>query len=109
MNIKDNIQMPEARQIAAQCWTDEETKDIEMDVVLAEAVAKRIAVWMEIAAQSQNNTDYYRNLLIRCGEAIGHEAYVQDDDGVCQDVLCAKIPEIIERDYSVMVGVECVE
>jgi len=91
--------MEEARQIAAQCWRDEETQDREMDVVLAEAVAKRIAAWMETAAQSQRNTDYYRGLLERCGKAIGDRAYTQDDGGRSEDVLCAKIPEIVETDY----------
>ena len=91
--------MEEARQIAAQCWCDEETQDREMDVVLAEAVAKRIAAWMETAAQNQRNTDYYRGLLERCGKAIGDRAYTQDDGGKTEDVLCAKIPEIVETDY----------
>ncbi len=55
--------MEEARGVAAQCWCDEETKDRVLDVELAEAVAKRIANWMETAAQNQKNTDYYRTLL----------------------------------------------
>lgn len=88
--------MEEARVIAAQCWCDKETENIEMDSVLAEAVAKRIAAWMQTAAQENRNTDYYRGLVVRCGEAIGRDAYVQDDGGVCEDVLCAKVPEIVE-------------
>lgn len=89
--------MEKAREIAAQCWCDEETKHKEMDVVLADAVAKRIADWMETAAQNQRNTDYYRWLLIKCGESIGKEAYTQDDGGITTDVLCAKIPELVEK------------
>ena len=54
--------MDEARQIAAQCWCDSETDQKEMDVTLAESVARRIAAWMDTAAQSQRNTDYYRGL-----------------------------------------------
>ena len=87
----------EARQIAAQCWCDPETSDRIMDTDLAEAVATRIAAWMETAAQNQRNTDYYRGLVVRCGEAIGKEAYIQDDGGVSEDVLCAKVPELIEK------------
>ena len=87
----------EARQEAAQCWCNKETEKKEMDVELAEAVAKQIAAWMEISAQNQRNTDYYRGLVERIGEAIGHEAYVQDDGGVCEDVLCAKVPELVDR------------
>ena len=70
-----------------------------MDVALAEAVAKRIAAWMDTAAQNQRNTDYYRGLLERCGVAIGSEAFTQDDGGISEDVLCSKVPEIIERHY----------
>lgn len=92
--------MDEARMLAAQCWCDPETENrVFLDVALAEAVAKRIAAWMETAAQNQENTDYYRGLLIRCGKAIGDRAYTQDDGGKVKDVLCAKIPEIIENDY----------
>jgi len=92
--------MEEARQMAAQCWCDEETKHIEMDTVLAESVARRIANWMDTAAQNQRNTDYYRGLLEKCGKEIGKRAYQQDDGNYCDEVLCAKIPEIIANDYS---------
>ena len=100
MTDKEYTFMDEARMLAAQCWCDEETKSIVMDVVLAEAVAKRIAEWMEIAAQNQKNTDYYRGLLIQCGETIGERAYIAEDGTRMNDVLCAKVPEIIAIDYS---------
>jgi hypothetical protein len=86
----------EARQIAAQCWCDKETENRQMDPELAEAVAKRISIWMETAAQNQRNTDYYRGLVVRCGEAIGKKAYVADDGSISEDVLCAKVPELVE-------------
>jgi len=88
--------MSEARQIAGQCWCDPETENREMDVVLGEAFAKRLAFWMEIAAQNQRNCDYYRGLVVQCGEAIGKEAYIQDDGGISDDILCAKVPELVE-------------
>ena len=89
--------MEEARHQAAQCWCDEETKRIQMDPVLAEAFAVRIAAWMDTAARSQRNTDYYRGLVVKCGEAIGKDAYVQDDGGVCDEVLCAKVPDLVRE------------
>jgi hypothetical protein len=52
--------MEEARQIAAQCWCDEETLKTPMDVVLAESVARRIAAWMETGAQHARNESYWR-------------------------------------------------
>ena len=87
----------EARQAAASCWCDPETEKTEMDVVLAEAVAKRIAAWMQTAAQAQRNTDYYRGLIVECGEAIGPDAYVCDDLTVSDSVLCAKVPSLVSR------------
>ena len=91
--------MEEARGLAAQCWCDKETEHMEFDAVLAEAVAKRIANWMETAAQYHRNTDYYRSLIIRCGESIGEEAYIADDGTKSEDVLCAKVPGIIAAKY----------
>ena len=91
--------MEEAREAAAQCWCDKETEDCVMDSVLAEAVATRIAFWMDTAAQNQRNTDYYRGLLVRCGKTICDRAFVADDGTRAEDVLCAKIPEIIAADY----------
>ena len=88
--------MPEAREIAAQCWCDDETEKIVMDVVLAEAIAKRIAGWMDTAAQAQRNCDYYRGLVLRCGMALGELAYVCDDGSKSEGVLCAKVPELVE-------------
>lgn len=62
-------------------------------------VSEQIAYWMETAAQNQRNADYYRELLVRCGKAIGDRAFIADDRTKSEDVLCAKIPEIIETDY----------
>ena len=92
--------MDEARQLAAQCWCDPETENRVMDPVLAEAVAKRIAAWMDTAAQNQRNTDYYRGLLVKCGKAIGNAAYIADDGTRSQDVLCAKIPLLVDAAFN---------
>ena len=97
---KENMWIEEARQQAAQCWCDPETESKIMDTVLCESMARRIAYWMEIAAQNQRNADYYRGLLVRCGEAIGDQAYCADDGSMSEDVLCAKIPELVEERWS---------
>jgi hypothetical protein len=89
--------MPEARQLAAQCWCDDETKDRVMDPALAEAVAKRIAAWMDAAAQSYRDVEYYRGLVVRCEKAIGEQAHTDDAGGRQEDVLCAKVPELVEN------------
>ncbi len=88
-----------ALMIAKSCWCDEETKDLERDDALVNAVAKRIAIWVETATQNHENTMFYRGLVERCGKAIGERAFTQDDGNICEDVLCIKVPEIIEYDY----------
>ncbi len=85
-----------ALEISAQCWCEEKTSDIPMNSNLATVFAEKLSYWIDLAAQNQRNTDYYRGLLISCGEAIGKEAYIQDDGGVVQDVLCAKVPELVK-------------
>lgn len=79
--------MPEARALAEDCWSDKE------------AVARRIAGWMDTAAQNQRNCDYYRGLLVQCGKIIGDRAYISDDGKFQPDVLVSKIPEILKTDY----------
>lgn len=97
MDKETELWMPEARHAAASCWCDDETKSIVMDPILAEAVAKRIAAWMATSAQAYKNVDYYRGLVIRCGNAIGPKAYICDDGSVSDDCLCAKVPELVEE------------
>jgi hypothetical protein len=52
--------MPEARAAAAQCWCQPETSNTDMDAVLAEVMATRIAGWMREAAQYAENAAYWR-------------------------------------------------
>ncbi len=85
----------EARQIAAQCWCDDETKHIEMDIVLAEAVAKRIAAWMDSAAQFSRNEEFYRGIVTQIGEMFGEAAKTSDDGSIQEDVLALKVPELV--------------
>ncbi len=51
---------------------------------------------MDTAAQYARNAAYYRGLVERCGEAIGEKAFIADDGGRHEDVLCAKVPELVE-------------
>ena len=92
--------MEEARHLAAQCWCDETTSDRIMDPQLAEAVARRIAVWMDSAAQSERNAEFYRNLLDQCVANLGplaFLAYVSDDGSIQDSPLRLKIPELVAK------------
>ncbi len=88
--------MPEARAMAAQCWCDDETKHIVMDTALAEAIAKRIAAWMDTAADFARNEDFYRSLLDRCAQHLGQDVNIADDGSVMDGPLRLKIPELVE-------------
>ena len=65
--------MDEARQIAAQCWCDEETSHIPMEPVLCEAVARRIASWMDTGAQHASNEEYWYNRTLNAERELAAE------------------------------------
>ena len=87
--------MQQARMLAAQCWCDEETSGKEMDATLAEAVARRIALWMDKAAQMARNADYYRDLLDECAKLLGVAAYTSNDGTAQDEPLRLKVPELV--------------
>lgn len=90
-----NQYMEEALQEAAQCWCDDETSGKQMDPALAEAFAKRLAVWMESAMQMARNAAFYCSLLDQCAEYLGREAYTADDGTVMSTPVRLKIPELV--------------
>lgn len=98
MEISDHIEVA-AKHAVAQGWCEPEASSKEMDVVLAEAIAKPVArlaqAWHDTALQHCRNEDYYRGLVIKIGEMLGPDAYISDDGSVQQDVLCAKVPELV--------------
>lgn len=61
---------------------------------LEQAIAERDS-WVESAAMFSRNEEYYRGLVNEIGEALGDEAYIADDGSRSQDVLCAKVPELV--------------
>lgn len=81
----------------AQGWCEPEAANHEMDVVLAEAIAKPVRRlvrgWYDTALQHHRNEEYYRGLVVQIGEMLGEAAYTSDDGTRQEDVLCAKVPE----------------
>lgn len=51
--------------------------------------------WYDTAAQMSRNADYYRGLVVKIGKMFGKEAYISDDGSIQDDVLCAKVPELV--------------
>lgn len=62
--------LDEARMLAAQCWCDDDTSNRVMDVVLAEAVARRTADVMSTAAQHLQLARSYRDVLDQCAALV---------------------------------------
>ncbi len=52
--------------------------------------------WLETAREESRNRDYYRGLVQQIGGMFGVAARTQDDGGIVEDVLCAKVPELVE-------------
>ncbi len=47
--------------------------------------------------QMTENRNYYRGLVTQIGELFGVESRISDDGSVQDDVLCAKVPELVQR------------
>lgn len=52
--------------------------------------------WADTAAFHARNEDYYRGLVDQIAAHVGPEVYVQDDGGVVDEPLRAKVPELVE-------------
>lgn len=50
----------------------------------------------DMAAQTERNRAYYHGLVVRIGESLGEPAYIADDETRSKDVLCAKVPELVD-------------
>jgi len=59
--------------------------------------AQESEAWKDTAAQESRNRDYYRRLVVEIGRSLGPAAYVADDGIVHDDVLCAKVPELVRE------------
>lgn len=67
-------------------------------VIAAEAEAQRMVKCVEEdALRFARNEEYYRGLLTQIGASIGPIALVQDDGGIVDEPLCAKLPELVQR------------
>lgn len=64
--------------------------------VVEEACRQRDG-WMETARLHCKNEEFYRNIVIHCGEVFGDEAKTADDGTVQEDVLALKVVELVQR------------
>jgi len=56
-----------------------------------------IKAWEQMATTLANATEFYRGLLVQCGEAIGEDAYIIGDGKWPEDMLVANVPELVRR------------
>lgn len=57
---------------------------------------RRMALaWAEDCARALRNEDYYRGLLDACAPYLGPAVYTQDDGGIVDEPLRAKVPELV--------------
>jgi hypothetical protein len=61
-----------------------------------EEAARGDAFWMSVARQFCKNMEYYRSLVDRIGILFGEAAYISDDGSKQDDILRAKVPELVE-------------
>ena len=61
----------------------------------AQDLCAQIAGWRETAAQAYRNVDYYRGLVVQIGDMFGEAAHLADDGSRSEDVLCAKVPQLV--------------
>lgn len=74
-------------------WAEE---NLPTPKTLEQAIRERNG-WCESAAAHLRNEEYYRGLVTKIGEMLGPEAYISDDGSVQQDVLCAKVPDLVAK------------
>ncbi len=59
-------------------------------------VAEEPSPWEETARHYAQGQDYYRGLLDQIGARMGPPAYTADDGSISDEVLRAKLPEVVD-------------
>jgi len=98
----------QAREIAGQAWCADTTKhkviDVELGMEFARILKREVGdweneakAWLETARQHCKNEEYYRGLVQQIGSLFGEAAYISDDGIKQEDILCAKVPELVKE------------
>lgn len=70
------------------------------DPRVKELEAKDRVNWEDVAREYARNETYFRNLLVKCGNAFGKASHIADSGDDMGDVLVAKVPELVEAAVS---------
>lgn len=91
-------------EIAAQLWCKRHRSGETIDPVLALDIAEAITQerractgWFEFAVQLNCNVNYYRDIVCKIGELFPIECRTQDDGGITEDILAAKVYEVVAK------------
>jgi|15BtaG_2_1085339.scaffolds.fasta_scaffold27060_2 hypothetical protein len=61
-----------------------------------EYLRKERDAWVKTSLQATRNTEYYRRLCEEASVFLGPEVFIQDDGGIVDSPLLAKVPELVE-------------
>lgn len=90
-----NKWIEEGRVLARGCWGEGKDAAKDADPALVEAVASQIAGWIELSASWCRDIQFYQDLIDKCAEHIGIEAYTADDGSIGDSPIRLKIPELV--------------
>jgi len=92
------------QQIVARAWCDPKNAHKEFDADLANSIVEKtlyaLLTWKDLAVHMSNNSDYYRGLLDEIGDLFGRDAYTCDDGSLSEDILRAKVPELVRNMFN---------
>lgn len=71
------------------------------EVLIIAGIQRQLQGWMDTAEQETRNSQYYRSLLIQIAKD-WPECYVQDDGGVVDSILVAKVPSAVMARLSLL-------
>jgi hypothetical protein len=91
--IEDNLK----RIDAANRLAEDNAATAKRQAKYYEQANSKAVAWEQTANQATNGLDYYRGLVVRIGTCLGRDAYTSDDGALQDGVLCAKVPELVER------------
>lgn len=95
--IIEELKKLEATHIECEVSCPTEVIELEDAAEWFEKKVKEAGNWEETARQYARNMEYYRGLVDNIALVFGQRAYICDDGSKAEDVLRAKIPELVRE------------
>jgi hypothetical protein len=68
--------------------------ELERDTA-AQKILRLVTALVGDAAMFSRSSDFYKDIVRKCGESIGEQAYICDDGSKSDCVLALKVPELV--------------